>query len=111
MLKLTNFKNIKKRKKAIKTFFLFILICFRIFSLYRLKYVTDYIQSPNEEDGLKITLSNKKYKDTDIRNIADKIKEGSLAMKTIQRKSYILNETKYNRSNTKNYELDYIGGV
>ena len=74
-------------------------------------YVTDYVQSPNEEDGLKITLSNKKYKDTDIRNIADKIKEGSLAMKTIQRKSYILNETKYNRLNMKNYELDYIGGV
>ncbi len=74
-------------------------------------YVTDYVQSPNEEDGLKITLSNKKYKDTDIRNIADKIKEGSLAMKTIQRKSYILNEAKYNRLNMKNYELDYIGGV
>lgn len=74
-------------------------------------YVTDYIQSPNEEDGLKITLSNKKYKDSDIRNIADKLKEGSLAMKTIQRKSYILNETKYNRLNMKNYEMDYIGGV
>ena len=77
-------------------------------------YVTDYIQNPNEEneeDGLKITLSNKKYKDSDIRNIADKLKEGSLAMKTIQRKSYILNETKYNRLNMKNYEMDYIGGV
>ena len=32
-------------------------------------------------------------------------------MKTIQRKSYILNEAKYNRLNMKNYELDYIGGV
>ena len=74
-------------------------------------YVTDYTQNPNEDDGLKITLSNKKYKDSDIRNIADKLKEGSLAMKTIQRKSYILNEAKYNRLNMKNYEMDYVGGV
>ena len=74
-------------------------------------YVTDYIQSPNEEDGLKITLSNKKYKDSDIRNIADKLKDGSLAMKTIQRKSYLMNNQKYNRLNMKNYEVDYIGGV
>ena len=77
-------------------------------------YVTDYIQNPNEEneeDGLKITLSNKKYKDSDIRNIADKLKEGSLAMKTIQRKSYLMNNQKYNRLNMKNYEVDYIGGV
>lgn len=77
-------------------------------------YVTDYIQNPNEEneeDGLKITLSNKKYKDSDIRNIADKLKEGSLAMQTIQRKSYLMNNQKYNRLNMKNYEVDYIGGV
>lgn len=71
-------------------------------------YVTDYVQNPNEEDGLKITLSNKKYKDKDIRTIADKLKEGSLAMRTIQRKSYLMNEQKYNRINMKNYERDYL---
>ena len=71
-------------------------------------YVTDYIQSPNEEDGLKITLSNKKYKDKDLRTIADKLKEGSLAMRTIQRKSYLMNEQKYKRINMKDYERNYL---
>lgn len=77
-------------------------------------FVTEYIQSPNSDnidDGLSITLSNKKYKNKDLRNIADKIKEGSLAMRTLQKKVYLLNETKYNRLNLKNYEMDYIGGV
>ena len=71
-------------------------------------YVTDYVQNPNKEDGLSITLSNKKYKDKDIRTIADKLKEGSLAMRTIQRKSYLMNEQKYNRINMKNYERNYL---
>ena len=71
-------------------------------------YVTDYIQSPNEEDGLKITLSNKKYKDKDLRTIADKLKEGRLAMRTIQRKSYLMNEQKYKRINMKDYERNYL---
>ena len=71
-------------------------------------YVTDYVQNPNKEDGLNITLSNKKYKDKDIRTIADKLKEGSLAMRTIQRKSYLMNEQKYNRINLKNYERNYL---
>lgn len=76
-------------------------------------YLTDYIQNPNSneiEEGLSLTLSNKKYKDKSIRTIADKLKEGSLAMRAIQRKSYILNEAKYNRLNLKNYEKDYLGG-
>ena len=62
----------------------------------------------SKEDGLNITLSNKKYKDKDIRTIADKLKEGSLAMRTIQRKSYLMNEQKYNRINMKNYERNYL---
>lgn len=75
-------------------------------------YVTDYTQSPNLGDkGLSITLSNKKYKDKNLRTIADKLKEGSLAMRTIQKKSYILNEAKYNRLNLKNYERNYLGGA
>lgn len=77
-------------------------------------YLTDYIQNPNSkeiEDGLSLTLSNKKYKDKNIRTIADKLKEASLAMRTIQRKSYLMNEQKYNRLNLKNYERDYLGGV
>ena len=57
---------------------------------------------------MKITLSNKKYKDKDLRTIADKLKEGSLAMRTIQRKSYLMNEQKYNRINMKNYERNYL---
>ena len=72
-------------------------------------YVTDYTQNPNnEENGLVLTLSNKKYKDKNVRTIADKLKEGSLAMKTIQRKSYLMNEQKYNRMNMKNYERKYV---
>ena len=75
-------------------------------------YVTDYTQSPNlGDEGLSITLSNKKYKDKNLRTIADKLKEGSLAMRTIQKKSYILNEAKYNRLNLKNYERNYLGGA
>lgn len=72
-------------------------------------FVTDYIQKPNSEDeGLIITLSNKKYKDKNLRTIADKLKEGSLAMRTIQRKVYLMNEQKYNRLNMKNYERTYV---
>lgn len=74
-------------------------------------FVTEYTQRPNEknfEKGLTITLSNKKYKDKNIRTIADKIKEGSLAMSSLKRKLYLLNEQKYNRINMKNYERDYI---
>jgi len=74
-------------------------------------FVTEYTQNPSEknlEDGLTITLSNKKYKDKNIRTIADKIKEGSLAMSSLSRKLYLLNEQKYNRINMKNYEREYV---
>lgn len=74
-------------------------------------FVTEYTQNPsveNSDEGLIITLSNKKYKDKNIRTIADKIKEGSLAMSSLKRKLYLLNEQKYNRINMKNYEKEYI---
>lgn len=73
-------------------------------------FVTDYTQKPNESEdgGLTLTLSNKKYKDKNLRTIADKLKEGSLAMRTIQKKSYLMNEQKYNRLNMKNYEREYV---
>ena len=71
-------------------------------------FVTDYQQKPNDYEGLVLTLSNKKYKDKNLRTIADKLKEGSLAMRTIQRKSYLMNEQKYNRLNMKNYERKYV---
>lgn len=72
-------------------------------------FVTDYTQKPNLGDkGLFITLSNKKYKDKNLRTIADKLKEGSLAMRTVQRKTYLMNEQKYNRLNMKNYERTYV---
>lgn len=64
-------------------------------------YLTDYVQRPNddEDNSLEITLSNKKYKDKNIRTIADKLKEGSIAMRNLQRKSYVFNNVKYNRIN------------
>ena len=64
-------------------------------------YLTDYVQSPNkdESNSLDITLSNKKYKDKNIRTIADKLKEGSIAMRNLKRKSYVFNNVKYNRIN------------
>ena len=64
-------------------------------------YLTDYVQSPNEDESnsLDITLSNKKYKDKNIRTIADKLKEGSIAMRNLKRKSYVFNNVKYNRIN------------
>ena len=73
-------------------------------------YVTDYTQNPNSnsEDALSITLSNKKYKDKNLRTIADKLKEANLAMRSFKRKSYLMNEQKYNRLNLKNYEKDYV---
>ena len=72
-------------------------------------YVTDYSQKPNEneDNSLEITLSNKKFKDKNVRVIADKLKEGSLAMRTLQKKSYVLNNIKYNRINI---TKDQIGG-
>ena len=72
-------------------------------------FLTDYTQRPNEEDesGLDITLSNKKYQDKNIRTIADKLKEGSLAMRNFKKKSYVFNNVKYNRINI---NKDQIGG-
>ena len=72
-------------------------------------YLTDYSQKPNEDEdnSLEITLSNKKFKDKNIRVIADKIKEGSIAMRNLQKKSYVLNNIKYNRINI---TKDQIGG-
>ena len=72
-------------------------------------YLTDYVQKPNEDEdnSLEITLSNKKYKDKNIRTIADKLKEGSTAMKSLKRKSYVFNNVKYNRINI---TKDQIGG-
>ena len=53
-----------------------------------LLYLTDYVQKPNEdeENSLEITLSNKKYQDKNIRTIADKLKEGAIAMKNLRMK-------------------------
>ena len=74
-----------------------------------LLYLTDYVQKPNEdeENSLEITLSNKKYQDKNIRNIADKLKEGATAMKNLRMKSYVFNDVKYNRINI---AKDQIGG-
>ena len=72
-------------------------------------YLTDYVQMPNkdEDNSLEITLSNKKYKDKNIRVIADKLKDGSIAMKNLKMRSYIFNNVKYNRINI---SKDQIGG-
>ena len=72
-------------------------------------YLTDYVQRPNddEDNSLEITLSNKKYKDKNIRTIADKLKEGSIAMKNLRMKSYVFNDLKYNRINI---TKEQIGG-
>ena len=72
-------------------------------------FLTDYTQKPNEDENnsLDITLSNKKFKDKNIRTIADKLKEGSLAMRNIKRKSYVFNNVKYNRINI---TKDQVGG-
>ena len=70
-------------------------------------FLTDYTQRPNEDNGLDITLSNKKYQDKNLRTIADKLKEGSLAMRSLKKKSYIFNDVKYNRINI---TKDQIGG-
>ena len=74
-----------------------------------LLYLTDYVQKPNEDidNALEITISNKKYKDKNIRTIADRLKEGSTAMKNLKRKSYVFNNVKYNRINI---AKDQIGG-
>lgn len=74
-----------------------------------LLYLTDYVQKPNEDEdnSLQITLSNKKYKDKNIRTIADKLKEGSIAMRNLKRKSYVFNNVKYNRINI---TKEQIGG-
>ena len=72
-------------------------------------YLTDYVQKPNydEDNSLEITLSNKKYKDKNIRTIADKLKEGSIAMRNLKMKSYVFNNVKYNRINI---TKEQIGG-
>ena len=72
-------------------------------------YLTDYVQKPNddEDNSLEITLSNKKYKDKNIRTIADKLKEGSIAMRNLKMKFYVFNNVKYNRINI---TKEQIGG-
>ncbi|MGL5767223.1 MAG: phage tail protein [Sarcina sp.] len=70
-------------------------------------YLTEYSQMPNEEDGLDLTISNKKFKNKNVRVIADKIKEGSLAMRMFSRKAYLFNQHKYKRINL---DKNQIGG-
>ena len=72
-------------------------------------YLTDYTQMPNkdENNSLKITVSNHKYKDKNIRTIADKLKEGSIAMRNLKMKSYVFNNVKYNRINI---DKNQVGG-
>ena len=72
-------------------------------------FLTDYVQKPNEDEdnSLEITLSNKKFQDKNIRTIADKLKEGSLAMRNLRKKSYVFNNIKQNRINI---TKDQIGG-
>lgn len=62
-----------------------------------LQYLTGYTIKPNNEDGLTLTLSNKKMSNNNIRIIADRLQKASRSMEMINSKKYLWNKQKYNK--------------
>lgn len=62
-----------------------------------LQYFVGYSINPNDADGLKLEISNKKIKEDNRRIIADKLQQASRSMSIINSKGYLWNRQKYNK--------------
>ena len=62
-----------------------------------LQYLTGYTISPNDENGLTLTISNKKIREDNTRVIADKLQEASRSLSMVNAKKYLWNRQKYNK--------------
>lgn len=62
-------------------------------------FFTGYTLRPNENDGLDITISNKKIREDYTRTIADYLDYAERSLNMINAKKYLWNKQKYNRIN------------
>ena len=62
-------------------------------------FFTGYTLRPNDNEGLELTISNKKVKEDNTRTIADYLQDAKRGYQMVNSKMYLLNKQKYNRMN------------
>lgn len=62
-------------------------------------FFVGYTLRPNDNEGLELTISNKKIREDNTRTIADYLQEAKRSYKMVNSKMYLLNKQKYNRIN------------
>lgn len=62
-------------------------------------FFTGYTLRPNDNEGLELTISNKKVREDNTRTIADYLQDAKRSYQMVNSKMYLLNKQKYNRMN------------
>lgn len=62
-------------------------------------FFTGYTLRPNDNEGLELTISNKKVREDNTRTIADYLQDAKRSYQMVNSKMYLLNKQKYNRIN------------
>ena len=62
-------------------------------------FFTGYTLRPNDNEGLELTISNKKIREDNTRTIADYLQDAKRSYQMVNSKMYLLNKQKYNRIN------------
>ena len=62
-------------------------------------FFTGYTLRPNDNEGLELTISNKKIREDNTRTIADYLQDAKRGYQMVNSKMYLLNKQKYNRMN------------
>ena len=62
-------------------------------------FFTGYTLRPNDNEGLELTISNKKIREDSTRTIADYLQDAKRSYQMVNSKMYLLNKQKYNRMN------------
>lgn len=62
-------------------------------------FFTGYTLRPNDNEGLELTISNKKIREDNTRTIADYLQDAKRSYQIVNSKMYLLNKQKYNRMN------------
>lgn len=62
-------------------------------------FFTGYTLRPNDNEGLELTISNKKVREDNTRTIADYLQDAKRGYQMVNSKMYLLNKQKYNRMN------------
>lgn len=62
-------------------------------------FFTGYTLRPNDNEGLELTISNKKIREDNTRTIADYLQDAKRSYQMVNSKMYLLNKQKYNRMN------------